>query len=127
MKDLKGKIAVITGAGRGLGRGIALHCAKKGMKIVLADIRLESLTSTEADLHALGADTLLVQTDVSRLADVENLAKKSYEKFGAVDLLVNNAGISPAATVLEGSLDDWNWIMGVSLFTRSDQYRTLSV
>ncbi len=50
MKNFKGKIAVITGAGRGMGRGIALHCAKKRMKIVLADIRLESLTSTESDL-----------------------------------------------------------------------------
>ena len=116
MKDFKGKIAVITGAGRGMGRGIALHCAKKGMKIVLADIRLESLTSTEADLQALGAETLLMQTDVSRLADVENLAKKSYEKFGAVDLLVNNAGVSAASTVLESSLDDWNWIMGVNFY-----------
>ena len=116
MKDFKGKIAVITGAGRGMGRGIAYHCGKKGMKIVLADIRLESLTSTEADLQALGAETLLVQTDVSRLADVENLAKKSYEKFGVVDLLVNNAGVSAASTVLESSLDDWNWIMGVNFY-----------
>ena len=108
MKDFKGKIAVITGAGRGMGRGIALHYAKKGMKIVLADIRLEPLTSTEVDLQALGTETLLMQTDISRLADVENLAKKSYEKFGAVDLLVNNADVSAAATVLESSLDDWN-------------------
>ena len=116
MKDFKGKIAVITGAGRGMGRGIALHCAKKGMKVVLADIRLESLTSTEADLQALGAETLLMQTDVSRLADVENLAKKSYEKFGAVDLLVNNAGVAAASTVLQSSLDDWNWVMGVNFY-----------
>jgi len=116
MKDLKDKVAVITGAGRGMGRGIAHHCAKKGMKIVLADIRLESLTSTEADLQALGAETLLVQTDVSRLSDVKNLATKSYERFGAVDLLVNNAGVSAPSTVLEGSLDDWNWMMDVNFY-----------
>jgi NAD(P)-dependent dehydrogenase (short-subunit alcohol dehydrogenase family) len=72
MKDFGGKVAVITGAGRGMGRGIALHCAKQGMKIVLADIRLESLVSVEADLQALGAETLVVETYVSRPADVEN-------------------------------------------------------
>ncbi len=106
MKDFKGKVAVITGAGRGMGRGIAFHCARKGMKIVLADIRLESLTSAEAGLQALGAETLLVQTDVSLLADVENLAKKSYERFEAVDLLVNNDGVSTASSVLASPLDD---------------------
>jgi NAD(P)-dependent dehydrogenase (short-subunit alcohol dehydrogenase family) len=59
---------------------------------------------------------LSVQTDVSRLEDVENLAKKSYETFGAVDLLVNNAGVSVSSTVLESSLDDWNWVMGVNFY-----------
>ena len=116
MKDFKGKVAVITGAGRGMGRGIALHCAQKGMKIVLAGIRLESLTRTAADLQALGAETLTVQTDVSRLEDVENLANKSYETFGTVDLLVNNAGVSASSTVLDCSLEDWNWVMGVNFY-----------
>ena len=65
MKAFKGKVAVITGAGRGLGPGIALHCARQGMKIVLAGIGMESLTKTNADLQAMGAETLVVQTDVS--------------------------------------------------------------
>jgi NAD(P)-dependent dehydrogenase (short-subunit alcohol dehydrogenase family) len=65
MKAFKGKVAVITGAGRGTGRGIALHCARQGMKIVLAGIGMESLTKTNADLQAMGAETLVVQTDVS--------------------------------------------------------------
>jgi NAD(P)-dependent dehydrogenase (short-subunit alcohol dehydrogenase family) len=116
VKEFKGKVAVITGAGRGMGRGIASHCAQKGMKLVLADIRLESLRRTAADLQALGAETLTVQTDVSRLEDVENLAKQSYETFGGVDLLVNDAGVSTPATVLESSLDDWNWVMGVNFY-----------
>ena len=67
MKDFKGKVAVITGAGRGLGRGIALHCARQRMEIVLAGIGLESLTKTNADLQAMGAETLVVPTDVSLL------------------------------------------------------------
>ena len=61
MKDYRDKVAVITGAGRGIGRGIALHCAKEGMKIVMAGIGLESLTKTAADLHAKGAETLIVR------------------------------------------------------------------
>lgn len=60
MKDFSGKVAVITGAGRGIGRGIALRCAKEGMKVVLAGIGLESLTRTEADLRAMGASTVVV-------------------------------------------------------------------
>ena len=91
MKDFRGKVAVITGAGRGIGRGIALHCAKEGMKIVLAGIGLESLTRTATDLKAMGPETLIVQTDVSLLADLENLAKRSFAAFGAVHFLVNNA------------------------------------
>jgi NAD(P)-dependent dehydrogenase (short-subunit alcohol dehydrogenase family) len=86
------------------------------MKIVLADISLESLTKTAGDLEAMGAETLIVQTDVSLLADVENLAEQSFEALGAVHLLVNNAGVSAPGTVLESSMDDWNWQMGVNFY-----------
>jgi NAD(P)-dependent dehydrogenase (short-subunit alcohol dehydrogenase family) len=116
MNDFAGKVAVITGAGRGIGRGIALRCAKEGMKVVLAGFGMEPITRTAADLQALGAETLIVQTDVSQLADVENLAEKSYQAFGAVDLLVNNAGVAVPASVLESTLDDWNWVMGVNFY-----------
>lgn len=116
MKDFTGKVAVITGAGRGIGRGIALHCAKKEMKIVLAGIGMESLTKTSADLQAMGVETLIVQTDVSILAAVENLAEKSYGAFGAVDLLVNNAGVAVPVPVMDTTLDDWNWVMSVNFY-----------
>ena len=116
MKDFKDKVAVITGAGRGIGRGIALRCAKEGMKIVLAGFGKESITKTAADLNALGTETLIVQTDVSVLADIENLAEKSYETFGAVDLLVNNAGVTTANSLLTSTMDDWHWVMGVNFY-----------
>jgi NAD(P)-dependent dehydrogenase (short-subunit alcohol dehydrogenase family) len=116
MKNFAGKVAVITGAGRGIGRGIALHCAKEGMKIVLAGIGMESLTKTNADLQTIGAETLVVQTDVSLLGDVESLAAKSYEAFGSVNLLVNNAGVEVGTSLLESSMDDWNWVMGVNFY-----------
>ena len=116
MKEFRGKVAVITGAGRGIGRGIALHCANEGMKIVLAGYSMESLTKTAADLEAMGTETLIVQTDVSVLDQVENLAEKSFSTFGAVDLLVNNAGVAVPGTVLDGTIDDWNWVMNVNFF-----------
>lgn len=116
MKDFKGKVAVITGAGRGIGRGIALRCAREGMNIVLAGYGTESITKTAADLEALGAETLIVQTDVSKLEDMENLAEKSYERFGAVHLLVNNAGVASPGSVLGSTMDDWNWVMNVNFY-----------
>lgn len=116
MKDFTGKVAVITGAGRGIGRGIALRCAQEGMKIVLVGIGIESLTKTADDLQAMGAETLIVQTDVSQLTDVENLAEKSFAAFGVVDLLVNNAGVAVPASVLDSTMDDWNWVMNVNFY-----------
>ena len=116
MKDYRDKVAVITGAGRGIGRGIALRCAKEGMKVVLAGFGMESLTRTAADLDALGAETLIVQTDVSQVEQVENLAAATVEAFGHVDLLVNNAGVAQPGKSLEITLDDWNWVMGVNFY-----------
>lgn len=116
MRDFKDKVAVITGAGRGIGRGIALRCAKEGMKVVLAGIGVESLTKTNADLQAMGAEALVVKTDVSKVEDVENLAQKTLETFGEVHMLVNNAGVGHIATVWECSLDDWEWVIGVNLW-----------
>ena len=116
MKDYRDKVAVITGAGRGIGRGIALRCAKEGMKVVLAGFGMESLTRTAADLDALGAETLIVQTDVSQVEQVENLAAATVEAFGPVDLLVNNAGVAQPGKSLEITLDDWNWVMGVNFY-----------
>ena len=116
MKDYRDKVAVITGAGRGIGRGIALRCAKEGMKVVLAGFGMESLTRTAADLDALGAETLIVQTDVSQVEQVENLAAATVEAFGHVDLLVNNAGVAQPGKSLEITIDDWNWVMGVNFY-----------
>ena len=107
---------MITGAGRGIGRGIALRCAEEEMKIVLAGIGMESLTNTAADLKAMGAEALIVQTDVALLADVENLAEKSFGAFGAVHLLVNNAGVAIPGSVLSSTMDDWNWLMDVNFY-----------
>jgi NAD(P)-dependent dehydrogenase (short-subunit alcohol dehydrogenase family) len=116
MKDFKGKIAVITGAASGIGFGLAERCAKEGMKIVLADVEKGALAQAEKDIKALGAKTLAVKTDVSKSGDVEALAEKTVDTFGAVHLLFNNAGVSAGFTVWGSTLADWQWVLGVNLW-----------
>ena len=116
MKDFKGKVAVITGAASGIGRGIAERCAQEGMKIVLADIEKAALAGAEAELKTAGATVLAVQTDVSRRSDVESLARKAFDEFGQVHLLVNNAGVAAGGAPWEATWNDWEWVMGVNLW-----------
>src|SRR6516164_9106434 len=117
MNEFKGKVAVITGAASGIGRAIADRCAQEGMKVVLADVEAEALTKTEANMKAAGATVLAVRTDVSQAKDVEALAQKTVEAFGAVHLLCNNAGVATSGTaVWESSLTDWQRVLGVNLW-----------
>ena len=117
MKEFKDKVAVITGAASGIGRGIAERCAQEGMKIVLADIEKEALSKTEEEMKAKGATVLAVPTDVSKARDVEALAQKTLETFEAVHLLCNNAGIeSPQTSIFNNTLADWEWVIGVNLW-----------
>lgn len=115
MKDFNGKVAVVTGAASGIGRAIAERCAQEGMCVVLADIEKAALDSTAAELMAKGANILAVQTDVSKAEAVEALARQTIAKFGAVHLLVNNAGVA-GGSVAMGTLADWEWILGVNLW-----------
>lgn len=114
MQDLKGKVAVITGAASGFGRELAILCAAEGMKLVLADIDEKNLPGTVALLPP-GTATLSVKCDVSKADSVENLAKQAYEKFGAAHLLFNNAGVSPVGPAWSATLEDWQWTIGVNL------------
>jgi NAD(P)-dependent dehydrogenase (short-subunit alcohol dehydrogenase family) len=116
MKDFEGKVAVITGAASGIGRGIAEHCAQKEMKVVLADIEEGALRQAEQELRSAGATVLSVRTDVSRASDVEALAQKTLGTFGGVHLLFNNAGVSAGTTIWESTLADWQWVISVNLW-----------
>jgi NAD(P)-dependent dehydrogenase (short-subunit alcohol dehydrogenase family) len=107
---------VITGAGRGIGQGIAQRCGQEGMKVVLAGIGMESLTRTAIDLEARGVQVLVVQTDVSKFADIQTLAQRTLDAFGGIHLLVNNAGVDAGTTAWESSLADWEWMFGVNLW-----------
>jgi len=116
MKEFKGKVAVITGAASGIGRGIAEHCVQKEMKVVLADIEEAPLRETEQALQAKGTSVLAVRTDVSKAGDIETLARKTLDTFGAVHLLFNNAGVQTRRTIWESTMADWEWVINVNLW-----------
>jgi NADP-dependent 3-hydroxy acid dehydrogenase YdfG len=116
MQDFQDKVAVITGAAAGIGKGIAKRCAHEGMKVVLSGINLENLLPLEAQLKAGGTDVISVQTDVSLREDIQNLADAALENFGAVHLLVNNAGVGAGPTIWESTWNDWEWVINVNLW-----------
>lgn len=116
MKKLNGKVAVITGAASGIGRALASRCAEEGMKTVLADVDEERLGAAAAELRSSGASVLAVPADVSKARDVERVARRTLDEFGAVQLLVNNAGVGLVGPAIwEATLADWDWILGVNL------------
>ncbi len=116
MKDFQDKVAVVTGAASGIGHALAEKSAQEGMKVVLADVEERALKQAEEELKASGADVLAVQTDVSKAADVETLAKQAFATYGGVHLLFNNAGVVAGTTLWESSLADWQWVLGVNLW-----------
>ena len=110
------KVAVITGAASGIGRGLAEQFAAESMKVVLADVEVEALAELERDLKSKDADVLAVKTDVSNAAEVENLAVETLNTFGAVHILCNNAGVVCSRPIWEHTLADWEWVLGVNLW-----------
>lgn len=116
MKQFKGKVAVVTGAASGIGRGLAERCAQEGMKVVLADVEKEALAQAEEQMKSAGATVLAVLTDVSKTDDVEALAQRALAAFGAVHVLCNNAGVGAGTSVWETTKDEWEWVMGVNLW-----------
>jgi NADP-dependent 3-hydroxy acid dehydrogenase YdfG len=116
MKELEGKAAVVTGAAGGIGFALAEHCVQEGMKVVLADIDEKALATAQQKLKATGASVLAVVTDVSNVEDVQALARKTVDEFGAVHLLCNTAAVHFLTPLTEASLADWKWVLGVNLY-----------
>lgn len=111
-----GKVAVITGAARGIGRAAALRFAERGMKLVLADVLGAELAATASAAKATGSpDAIAVPTDVGDRAAVEALAAVAFERFGGVDVLMNNAAIGEGGGVLE-NFDNWRKLLDVNLW-----------
>lgn len=117
MRELRGKVAVVTGAASGIGLAIAKGCAAEGAHIVLADIEESALYQAEEEIKASGARVLAVRTDVSKAEDIDSLAKRTLEAFGGVHLLFNNAGVGFGGVIWEDTLEDAEWVMGVNLWS----------
>ena len=124
MKDFNGKVAVVTGAASGIGRGLADRFAAEGMRVVLADVEQEALEQAAREMADAGATVLAVRTDVSKAADVEQLAEKTLERFGGVHVLCNNAGVGGGGGTWESSQADWEWVLGVNLWGVINGVRT---
>lgn len=118
MRDVAGKVAVVTGGANGIGLAMAQRFGQAGMKVVIADILQASLDEAEALLREQGLDVTGVQTDVTKLASVEALAQATLDTYGAVHVLCNNAGIGPGGqlAVWEYEPSDWRWCIDVNLF-----------
>jgi len=116
MKELRGRVAVVTGAASGIGRALAERFATEGMKVVLADVERDALAGVEKALTAGGAAAIAVPTDVSKAGEVEALAQRTLDAFGAVHVLCNNAGVVTAGPVWERTVADWEWVLGVNLW-----------
>ena len=115
MRDIEGKVAVVTGAGSGIGRELALACAREGASVVLADVDERGMAETAALVAPTGRETLQVRCDVSKLADIEALADRTYARFGASHLLFNNAGVAVCGPTWTSTAEDWTWILGINL------------
>jgi len=113
--ELKGKVAIVTGAGRGIGRAVATRLAEAGADIIVADIDLESAKKTIEEIGEDCAKSMAIQVDVTQEKSVKAMVKMALEEFGKVDILINNAGIMFRTRLQTISLEEWNSILQVNL------------
>lgn len=112
---LKGRVAIITGAGSGNGRGIALRFSEEGVRIVAADLDPESARETANLVEDAGGEALAVRADVSRREQVSAMVEAATEQFGAIDILVNNAGVETLVPLLDLEESEWDRIVDTNL------------
>ena len=113
--ELKGKVALVTGAAQGIGKAIALLLARNGADLVVSDINLEKAQETAREIQAIERKALAVKVDVANLEDVERMVQAVLEQFHQVDILVNNAGIARDKLILRMTEEDWDVVLDVNL------------
>jgi NAD(P)-dependent dehydrogenase (short-subunit alcohol dehydrogenase family) len=113
--DLSGKTAIITGGGSGIGAGIARLFGALGANLVIADIEVETAEKVTAELDGAGYPVLLTQVDVQDAQQVNALVEQAVARFGAVDILVNSAGVGTLSSIVDMLEEEWDWVLGVNL------------
>ena len=111
---LKDKIAIVTGAGTGMGKAIALRYAREGAHVVAAEIDAASGQQTAAEVSAHDRRGLFVRTDMGKVADINAMVAKAVETFGQIDILVNNAGVTKSLSFFDVTEADWDWMHSVN-------------
>jgi NAD(P)-dependent dehydrogenase (short-subunit alcohol dehydrogenase family) len=114
VRELRDRVAVVTGGASGIGRALARRFAADGMRLVLADVEADPLAATVAELGRAGADVVGVEADVSVVADVESVRDRALDAFGAVHVVCNNAGVG-GGSIIDAPLALWDWTIGVNL------------
>lgn len=112
---LEGKTAIVTGAGRGLGKGIALKLAREGAKVVVSDVMEETAAAAAEEIKAAGGEAIAVVGNIASLDDVKALYAKTLETYGKVDVVVNNAGINRDAMLHKMTIEQWDQVIAVNL------------
>lgn len=105
--DLKGKSVIVTGAGQGIGKGIALAFAQRGADVMVCDINMETATQTAEELKKFGVKALPFKMDVTNEEDTKKMAEKAFNYFGKIDVICNNAGVLRMSLIEDTSLEDW--------------------
>lgn len=116
MEDLRDRVAVVTGGGSGIGRGIVLALAEVGCHVVVADVEPAAAEGVATEAAARGVRSLALRTDVTQLAQVDALADRAWGAMGRVDLLFNNAGVGSTSPLLDASENDMKWLFAVNVF-----------
>lgn len=113
--DLKGKVVIITGARRGMGKSHAISFAKEGSKVVVSDISIEDCQRVVEEIKKLGGEAIAIKCDVTKKKEIEEMVKIAIEKWGKIDILVNNAGICEFKPFLELTEEEWDRTLKINL------------
>ena len=115
MERLKNRVAIITGAGQGIGKALALGLAREDAKLVIADINQDKAVAVKNEINEMGATALAIRTDVSDEVSVQSLVDHVLQQFGTIDILINNAGIFPVSSVEDMKEEEWNRVIDTNL------------
>ena len=113
--ELTERVALVTGGAQGIGKAVALLLARNGADVVVSDVNLEKAEETSREVEALGRQAMAIRVDVSRLDDVEGMVQTLLDRFGKIDILINNAGIARDKLILRMTEEDWDAVLAVNL------------